>query len=616
MSTLVIATFAGMAMQVLAAKVKLPSIVFLMIIGVLLGPQFLNLIQPTVLGDGFEVLVSLAVALILFEGGLSLDFKSFKKVDKSVRNMLTIGLGITVLGSAILCHLILGLEWALSLLFGAFMSITGLTVINPILSRVKVKRDLATILRSEGILSNAFGAFISVAVLEYVLVEQEMKLNPDMAQEVNAWQVFLIAFLTKLFIGLVVGYVSGFLLGKLASKKFIPTDLKNLVVLAWVFATYALSNNFEPNTGILAVVITGFAVQQENVPQLNTLKRFKGQLSILFISILFVLIAADLDFEKLSGLGVPGIIVILGVVFLVRPLAVFLSNIGLLKISEKLFLSWIGPKGIVSASVASLFTIVMREQGVTDAYIVESLVFATIIFTVLLQGLTARQAASITKSLINNSYIIVVGGNVLGRIIGKVFTDMGKKVCIIDNNQIYCNRSSSDKLITVCGNCLDTNVLDQAEISKATLLIATTSNSEVNFLVCQLAREMYQVPYVYPAIGTPDKSISSHLVKEISGDLAYTKVVNIAEWKDIIDQQNVHIFERHLDSSGVLSEYRIPEYADSDWLPIILKRKDNFFFAHSAQPYDRGDILICLAKQNAPNLLNGDDKLDINQPLN
>ena len=544
MQSFVVAIFAGVAMQVLAERLKLPSIVFLLIAGIILGPQVAGLIQPSILGSGLSVLVSLSVALILFEGGLSLDFESFKGVDVSVRNMLTIGLGLTVIGSALACHFLLGLDLPISLLFGSFMSITGLTVINPILRRVKIKQDLATILRSEGIFSNAIGAILSVAVLELILVSDEISSNATGVTENISFATFIYAFFIKVLVGVAVGYLMGRVLGQILKSSIVGTDLKNLVVLAWVFGTYSLSNYVEPNTGILAVILTGFAIQKEDIPQLNTLKRFKGQLSVLFISILFVIIAANLEFSNFKILGLAGAGVVAIVIFVVRPIAVFLSNLGLLSIKDKMFLSWIGPKGIVSASVASLFTILLRERGIEEAVIVETLVFSTILVSVLLQGLTARAAAKACDCLEKGGYIIIVSANVLGRIIAKVFMDMGKDVCVIDNNKEHCRLAAEDDIQTVYGNCLDANVLEQAQIDKASIVIATTANSEVNFLSCQIARDIYQVNSVYPAIGNPDKSVHARLVGEIGGDLAYTKVLNIEDWKHAIDNNHVTIFEK------------------------------------------------------------------------
>jgi NhaP-type Na+/H+ or K+/H+ antiporter len=364
--TITVAIVAGILMQIFAERVKLPSIAFLMLAGILLGPGVFGIINPASMGEGLEVLVSLAVALILFEGGLSLDLESLKTVNQSVRNILTIGIFITVTGSALAVHYILNISWIMSILFGAFISISGPTVINPILERIRIKRNLATILKTECILSDALGAFISVAVLEIILATKV------------SMSFFLYEFFLKIFIGSFIGYSCGWLLGKMLKKKSIGSDLKNLVVLAGVFGIYFLSNLAESNTGILAVIMAGYALQKENIPQLNTLKRFKGQLSIFLISVLFILISANLDLNNIKNLGWKGLAVIAILIFVVRPIAIFVSNHGLLSFREKLFVSWIGPKGIVSASVASLFGLILTKNAYTEGVIIESLVFLAI----------------------------------------------------------------------------------------------------------------------------------------------------------------------------------------------------------------------------------------------
>ena len=587
LQTIVLSVVAGIAMQVVAQKVKLPSIAFLMLAGILLGPEFLNLVQPDIMGVGLEVLVSLAVGLILFEGGLSLDFNAFKEVNQSVRNMLTIGLFITVLGSSVTIHYMLGLDWYLSALFGAFMSITGLTVINPILERVSITRNLATILRSEGILSNPIGAFLSVGVLELILAAKQTTIV-----------FFLYAFIVKICVGLLVGFVMGWTLGKLVKRRIIDGDLKNLAVFAWVFATFFLSNLVEANTGILAVVVAGFAVQREKIPQMNTLKRFKGQLSILFISILFILISANLDLGQLRDVGWMGIAVVIVLMLLVRPIAMFVSNHGLLNLKEKLFVSWIGPKGIVSASVASLFTIILVKNGYTDASTAEAMVFLTIMVTVVLQGITARGMAKYCECLVEDGGIVIIGANALGRTLGTAFKELGKDVFLIDNNSAHCRISADDGLETVCGNALDPNILETANIASASVVIATTANAEVNFLVCQTAKEQYKVAEVYPAIDEPDKGVGAKYVDEIGGNLAYAKPVSIQDWKDSIDEDKVRIVDVKLkgDKSSVLSELSLPGLAEDNWIPLILKRKDGYHFVHSDQVWSDGDILIYLTR--------------------
>lgn len=587
LQTITLAIAAGVLMQVLAEKAGLPSIVFLMIAGIALGPEFLGLIEPKVLGHGLEVWISLSVALILFEGGLSLDFQEFKNVNKSVRNMISLGLLITIVGSAMTVHYLMGLDWYMSALFGSFISITGITAIVPILRRVRVKRDLATILRSEAILCDPLGAFISVGVLEVIL-----------ASDQQTWFDFTYTFFWKIFIGLAFGLFMGWVLGKLLKKRYIDDDLKNLVVLAWVFASFYFSNLIEPNTGILTVVIVGFAVQREKIPQLNTLKRFKGQLSVLLISILFILISANLDLGHLERVGYPGLLVIVIVTLIVRPLAVFLSNHGLLSFKDKIFVSWIGPKGIVSASVASLFSLILVKESLDDVLLVEALVYMTIMLTVTIQGLSARRVAAACDALIQDGAIAIVGANALGRTLGTAFKEIGKEVILIDSNIEHCRISAEDSLETVYGNCLDPNILEQANLSKVSLLIATSANSEVNFLVCQMAKDIYQVPEVYPAIDVPDKGVQHQLVDQIGGNLAYAKPVNIQDWKDAVELDQVKIVDILLDSDkgGVLKDFKLKNIDDNDWIPLILKRKSGYFFVHADQQWSKGDILIYLSK--------------------
>lgn len=586
LQTITFAVVAGILMQVIAEKVKMPSIVFLMIAGIALGPEFMNLVQPKVMGVGLEVLVELAVALILFEGGLGLDFNAFKDVNQSVRNLLTIGLAITVIGSAVTVHYFLDLSWSLSVLFGSFMSITGLTVINPILQRVTVKREIATILRSEGILSNPIGAFLSVGVLEVILAAKQQSLV-----------FFAYEFFVKICVGLLVGFVMGWFLGKILKRRYIEGDLKNLVVFAWVFAIFYFSNQVESNTGILSVVVAGFAVQRENIPQLATLKKFKGQLSVLFISILFILISANLQLSELHKLGPTGLLVVAILTLVVRPISVFISNHGLLSLKDKLFVSWIGPKGIVSASVASLFSIILQKNGIVHASTVEAMVFLTIMLTVTLQGMTARRAAKACDCLEEDGGIVIIGANALGRTLGTAFKELGKDVVLIDSNQEHCRLSEEDGLETVNGNALDLNALESANISRASVVIATTANSEINLLACQQIKDLFRVPEVYPAIDSPHKGANIKLVDDIGGNLAYAKPVSIQAWKDAVDDDDVQIVDVKLDGKGgMLSELVLPDMDVDDWIPLILKRKDGYYFVHADQLWSKDDILIYLTK--------------------
>ncbi len=586
LQTFVIAIFAGILIQVLTEKFKMPGIVFLILTGASLGPQGLGLIHPDILGDGLAVLISLGVALILFEGGLCLDLNSLKTVNKSVYNMTIIGTLIHIIGGALLAHYLVGLSWGISILYGSFISIAGITAINLILDRVKIKKEVTTIMRSEGIFSDAIGAFLSVGILQFILAAKGASIV-----------VLIYDFTEKLFIGVFIGFLLGWTLGKILKHKLVDLELTNLVVLAWVFITYYLSNLVEANTGIMAVAVAGFAVQREKIPQLATLKYFKSQLTVLFIAVLFILISADLDLTILSKVGGIGVVVSILIIFVVRPLAVFTSNHGLLSFKDKLFISWIGPKGIVAASVASLFKIILEKNGIEQGMILESLVFVTIIITETVPGLSARTMAKWCDCLVTINSIIIVGANALGRTLAMAFKEIGKPVILIDNNIERCKIAQEEELEVIHGNCLDPQVLEAANAERTAVLIATTANAEVNFLACKLAKELYKIPELYPAIDLPHKGLQHDLVDQIGGNLAYAKPVSIEDWKIAIDANEVKIVDIMLTGKGgILSAIELEGLDSLDWIPLILKSKDKYFFAHADQIWHQSDLLIYLVK--------------------
>lgn len=398
--------------------------------------------------------------------------------------------------------------------------------------------------------------------------------------------------------GTLVGVIMGWLIGKFLRKKFVSEELSGLVLIAWVFGTFFLSNVIEGNTGILAVVFVGGAVQRENLPQLKVMKRFGGQLSVMFISILFIFISANVQLENIFTLGLPGVFTVLCLMFIVRPVCVFIANYNLLSFKEKIFVSWIGPKGIVSASVASLFALILTKNEIPHAELVESLAFLTIASTVIFQGLTARTVAKFCDVLMKTGGIVIIGANALGRTLGKAFSELAREVVLVDNNVDNCKDAAVDDLETVFGNCLDPSVLESANIHSVETVIATTANSEVNFLVCQMAKDNYHMKEVYPAIDVPEKGVHQNLVDEIGGNLAYAKTVSIEDWKQAVSKNQVKIIEWEMvdQKGGMLCDLEAVGIDQNNWLPLILKRGQEYHFAHSDLLWQEGDVLICLSK--------------------
>lgn len=396
---LIVTVAAGIAAQVLASWAKLPGIVFLLLTGLLLGPDGLNWVQPEQLGEGLETLVSLSVALILFEGGLSLDLRNLLQVSGSLRNLITLGAGITILGGAIAAHGFSEFPWPLAFLYGAIVVVTGPTVTTPLLRQVQADPKVSTLLEGEGVLIDPIGAILAVVVLNFVL---------SGSQDVG---LVLEGLILRLVVGAIAGSLGGGLLALfLRQVRFLSEELRTLVVLAALWAIFGAAQAAVSEAGLLAVVIAGLLLRAVAIPDLEAIKTFKGQLTTLAISILFVLLAADLSIASLFALGWGGPLTVLALMLVVRPLSIGLCTWGSdLNWPQKAFLSWIAPRGIISASVASLFAILLTDRGLAGGAAIKAQVFLTILMTVFLQGLSAKTVAKKLGVLDRPEQIVLVG---------------------------------------------------------------------------------------------------------------------------------------------------------------------------------------------------------------
>lgn len=351
-----LALVAGIAAQVLANFVKVPSIVFLLLFGLLLGPDGLGWVHPQVMGSGLEALVSLAVALILFEGGLNLRLQRLNQVSDSLRNLVLLGSLLTLVGGAAAAHYLGEFPWRLAFLFGSLVVVTGPTVINPILKRVRVDPAVSTLLEGEGVLIDPIGAILAVVVLQVVL---------------SGHPSFLMALeqlSSRLAIGSAVGALGGWLMGSflLWSRQFLTEELRNSVVLAGALGVFALAQSLRSEAGLMAVVMAGLVVRQKAAIAERGVRQFHGQLVVLAISVIFILLTATLSLKAVFALGWGSLATVLCLMLVIRPLSVWLCTWRSdLNWRQKLFVAWLAPRGIVAASVASLFAILLTERGIT-----------------------------------------------------------------------------------------------------------------------------------------------------------------------------------------------------------------------------------------------------------
>lgn len=372
--------------QYVAYLVRLPAILPLLVVGILVGPVFNVLDADALFGELLFPVVSLSVAIILFEGSLTLKYKDIAGHGNMVRNLCTVGVLVTWMIAALVAHFALSVSWQLSFLFGAIVTVTGPTVIVPMLRTVRPQTNLGNILRWEGIIIDPIGALLAVIVYEYIVSSQ------------SAVSHTLIAFGKTIGVGLAFGLAVGYFLGVTLRKNWVPHYLRNTAVLTIILGAFAVSNFLAHESGLLTVTVAGIMLANMRNVDVEDILEFKETLSVLLISGLFILLATRLDLGAVADVGWAAALVLFSIMFIARPLSVAISSIGTeLNIRELALLSWLAPRGIVAAAVSALFSLKLEELGYAQVEVIVPLVFLVIISTVVLQGLTAKPVARMLK---------------------------------------------------------------------------------------------------------------------------------------------------------------------------------------------------------------------------
>jgi NhaP-type Na+/H+ or K+/H+ antiporter len=478
----------GILAQWVAWKFKIPAILPLILIGLLVGPvasEFLSAdgtkwIEPIwngkeglFPGESLFYFVSLAISIILFEGGLTLRLGEIKNVGPIITKLITLGSLVTFFGAAVSAHYIFYLSWEISFLFSALIIVTGPTVITPILRNIPLKKDVSAVLKWEGILIDPIGALVAVLVFEFISVEAGGEFT----------KTALIEFGKIVLFGSTFGFTFAHALNFSINKKLIPHYLLNVFALASVLGVFVLSDVFAHESGLLAVVVMGMVLGNSKSPYLKELLYFKESLSVLLISILFILLAANINMEDLLLIyNWNAVILFALVVFLIRPLGVFISTYrSTLKFNEKLFISWVGPRGIVAAGIASLFGLTLAKKGIVDAQYITPLVFMIVLGTVLLNATTARPFAKLIGVFLKRSEgILIVGASQVSRLIGRYLEDNGRHVVLIDSNQTNIQLAMEEGLEAINTDIYSESLGDNIELNDVGFLMAMTGSADIN----------------------------------------------------------------------------------------------------------------------------------------
>jgi len=479
----------GLGAQLLAWHLRLPSILLLLVSGFLLGPV-LGLIAPNeVMGEALFPFVSLSVGIILFEGGLTLKIKDLPASGHVILRLISVGALATWVVAAAGARYLLGFAWPLAILLGAILIVTGPTVVGPLLRQIRPKGRAGTILKWEGILIDPVGAVLAVLILEIV----------ELGGGVSVPGFVLIGVGRSLLVGVVLGLAGAAVLIALMRRHLIPDYLQSGVTLMLVVGFFTLGDLLAAEGGLLTVTLMGIALANQPWVPVRHIMEFKENLQVLLIGVLFILLAGRVQVANLSQVGWPALGFIALLIVVARPLGVLLSTWRTpLTRDERIFLMWMAPRGIVAASVASVFGFELAEAGVPQADLLSPVVFLVIVGTVIFYGLTSGPVARrLGLAERQPQGALIVGAHEFARQLAAALREVGVRAVLLDSNFQNVTQSRMMGLEAHHGNALTEETLDGLDLAGLGRVLAVTGNDEVNALAMIHFRELFGRAEVY-----------------------------------------------------------------------------------------------------------------------
>jgi CPA1 family monovalent cation:H+ antiporter len=577
--------------QWLGWRMRIPAILFLLAGGIVLGPATGLLDPDELFGDLLFPFVSLSVAAILFEGSLTLQRSEIKGHGHVVRNMITIGPLITWGVVACVTHWFIGAKWPLAFLFGAIMTVTGPTVIMPMLRVVRPSRNVANILRWEGILIDPVGAILAVLTFNVIIAGQMS----------SAFDDALLLLVRLLGAGLLVGAGAGYVWGVVLRRYWIPNYLQSVGTLLVVFAVFLFADMLAHEAGLLAVTVMGVWLANMRGVNVEDILHFKESLSFLLISGLFILLAARLDFSELAAVGWPALLVLLALQFVARPLKIFVCSIGsTLSFKEKLLLSWIGPRGIIAAAISALFALRLQDMGYAQAAFLVPLSFVVIAGTVILQSITSRPLA-VLLGLANPEPegVLFVGAHPLSNALANVLTKNGFQTLICSSSWAGLREPRMSGVDTYYGNPLSQHAEHNLDLTGIGKVFGISNNTAFNDLVCNHFATDFGRPNVFTlpvSLATTNGNSEKHsVVIDIRGKHLFGEDESLLKLLDAMRagaEIKTTLLSEEFDYAAYIEKYqgaRVPLVAWND------KGKLNVFSAGNSWVPDKGWTVAGLA---------------------
>ncbi len=553
----------GIFSQWLAWRFYLPSILILLITGCLAGPVF-GIIKPDeIFGNMLLPAVSISVAIILFEGGLNLNSKELKHIGRAVRNLITSGALVSWIIITAGAYYILKLSLALSALLGTILIVTGPTVIMPLLRHIKPSAKVGSILKWEGIVIDPIGAIFAVLVFKAIIIGTFQ----------SAMSVILIKLLKIILTGFIFGYSGAKFIVYTFKNFIIPDYLQVSVSLATVVGLFTLSNTLNEESGLLTVTIMGIVIASQENFHFKHILEFKENLRVLLISCLFIVLAARLNYSDLTNLDIKSLLFILFIIFVARPATVFISNMNNdLTLNEKIFISFMAPRGIIAASVASIFSQRLTEAGYSEAKSIVPITFAVIIGTVLFYGLLSPVIASFLKIANPDPQgTLIVGANKISRHIAKILVQHECQVLLSDTNQVNIATAIKEGFSVHHGSILSSDILESVQLNEFCRLIALTSNDELNSFAAIRFADIFGRNQVFQL----NPHSEANIVKHLTGRTLFGTDYNYTHLSDMIEN-GAQIVKKEI-TSNVSPDELICKEDNSINLFLVTPKKRVFF---------------------------------------
>lgn len=574
----------GIGAQWLAWRTGWPGIALMLAAGFLAGPVF-HLIDPAAaFGDMLEPMVTIGVALVLFEGGLHLDFREFRKFGEGVWRLVLVGVPLNWFLSSLACYYVAGLVWPIAILFGGILVVTGPTVVLPLLRQSKIQPRPAAILRWEAIVVDPVGALCAVIAYEYFRLSA------------GGTTVFKVVppIVTGAVLAGLVGYAAARAISWSFPRGFVPEFLKAPMLLVAVIGVFVLTNRIEHEAGLVAVTVMGIALANMDVTNLRSIHPFKQNVSVLLVSGIFVVLSASLDLDSLRQFEWRFGLFLVVLIFLIRPATVLLSLLFThVPWKERLFLAWIAPRGIVMVAVSGLFALRLSELGYSDGTLLIGLSFGVVVATIVAHGFTIERVAR-WLGVIGETRpgLLIVGATPWTIALAKEMHELGTPVMLADSSWHRLRPARQIGLPAYHGEILNEAAEHTLDLSPFEVLVAATENEAYNTLVCSEFAPEIGTDSVYQLGDSDDDEDPRALPASLRGRALFASGLGVSDVNQ--RQREGWVFRKTKLSDKFALKDAKEKLPDAAHMLLLLRPDGRMrFFTHASAPEPAaGDTVV------------------------